>query len=78
MLYVISYISYMLSRKKGRYRNDKKDFKHQKNENSTKLGKSIWQLKRDNINFSVEWTTITKVYRSPNPLLCKLRLTEKL
>ena len=62
---------------KKRYRNHR-DFKHEKYENSTALAKYIWQLKRDNISFSVKWTIITKVYGSPNPLLCKLCLTEKL
>ena len=47
-------------------------------ENRTELAKYIWQLKRDNISFSVKWTIITKVYGSPNPLLSKLCLTEKL
>ena len=63
---------------KERYRNHIRDFKHEKYENSTELAKYIWQLKRDNISFSVKWTVITKVYGSPNPLLCKLCLTEKL
>ena len=63
---------------KERYRNHNRDFKHEKYENSTELAKYIWQLKRDNISFSVKWTIITKVYGSPNPLLCKLCLTEKL
>ena len=40
--------------------------------------KYIWQLKRDNISFSVKWTVITKVYGSPNPHLRKICLTEKL
>ena len=63
---------------KERYRNHIRDFKYEKYENSTELAKYIWQLKRDNISFSVKWTVITKVYGSPNPLLCKLCLTEKL
>ena len=63
---------------KERYRNYIRDFKHEKCENSIELAKHIWQLKRDNISFSVKWTIITKVYGSPNPLLCKLCLTEKL
>ena len=63
---------------KERCRNHIRDFKHGKYENSTELAKYIWQLKRDNISFSVKWTIITKVYGSPNPLLCKLCLTEKL
>ena len=62
---------------KKRYRNHR-DFKHEKYENSTALAKYIWQLKHDNISFSVKWTIITKVYGSPNPLLCKLCVTEKL
>ena len=63
---------------KERYRNHIRDFKHEKYKNSTELAKCFWQLKRDNISFSVKWTIITKVYGSPNPLLCKLCLTEKL
>ena len=63
---------------KERYRNHNRDFKHGKCDNNTKLTKCIWQLKRDNISFSFKWTIITKVYRSPNPLLCKLGLTKKL
>ena len=60
-----------------RYRNQIRDFKHEKCENSTELAKYIWQLKRGNISFPVKLTIITKVYGSPNPLLCKLYLTEK-
>ena len=63
---------------KERYRNHTRDFRHQKYENSTELAKYIWQLKRNNISFSVKWTIITKVYGNPNSLLCKLCLTEKL
>ena len=63
---------------KERYRNHIKDFRHQKYENSTELAKYIWQLKRDNISFSVTRTISTKVYGSPNLVLCKLCLTEKL
>ena len=63
---------------KERYKNHIRDFKHEKYENSTELAKYIWQLKRDNTSFSVKWTIITKEYGSPNPLLCKLSLTEKL
>ena len=63
---------------KERYRNHNRGFKHEKYENSTELVKYIWQLKRDNISSSVKWTIITKAYGSPNPLLCKLCLTEKL
>ena len=53
---------------KERYRNYIRDFNHEKYESSTELAKYIWQLKRDNIRFSVKWTVITKVYGSPNPL----------
>ena len=63
---------------KERYRNHIRDFKHEKYENRTELAKYIWRLKRDNISFSVKWTVITNVYGSPNPLLSKLCLTEKL
>ena len=39
---------------KEMYRNHIRDFKHEKNENSTELAKYIWQLKRNNISFSVK------------------------
>ena len=39
---------------KERYRNHIRDFKHEKYENSTELAKYMWQLKRDNISFSVK------------------------
>ena len=38
---------------KERYRNHIRDFKREKYENSTELAKYIWQLRRDNISFSV-------------------------
>ena len=38
---------------KERYRNHIRDFKHEKYKNSTELAKYIWQLKHDNISFSV-------------------------
>ena len=60
---------------KERYRNHKRNFEHEKYENITELAKYIWQLKRDNISFSVKWTIITKVYGNSNLLLCKLCLT---
>ena len=63
---------------KERYRNHIRDFKHEKYENSTELAKYILQLKSDNSSSSVKWTIIAKVYWTPNPLLCKLCLTEEL
>ena len=63
---------------KERYRNNIRDFKNQEYKNSTELAKYMWQLKRYNISFYVKWKIITKVYGSPNPLLCELCLTEKL
>ena len=69
--------SHVIYKYKERYRNHMRDFKHERYGNSTELAKYVWQLKLDNISFSVKWTVITKVYWSPNPLLCKLCLTEK-
>ena len=63
---------------KERYRNHNRGFKHEKYENSTELAKYIWHPKRHNISFSDKWKLISKVYGSPNPVLCKLCLTEKL
>ena len=39
-----------------RDRNHTRDFKQEKYENSTKLAKYIWQLKRSNINFSIKYS----------------------
>ena len=63
---------------KERCRNHIRDLKHVKYEYSAELVKYIRQLKREKISFSVKWKIITKMYGSPNPLLCKLCLTEKL
>ena len=48
---------------KERFRSHIKDFKHEKYENSTELVKYMWQLKRDNISFSIKWASIAKVYQ---------------
>ena len=45
---------------KEMYRNQLRDFKHEKCKNSRELAKYIWQLQRDNISFSVKWTIIIK------------------
>ena len=63
---------------KENYRNHNRDINHEIYENSTELTNYIWQLKCDNTSFSVNWTIITKVYENPNPLSCRLCLTEKL
>ena len=63
---------------KENYRNHNRDINHEMYENSTELANYIWQLKCDNTSFSVNWTIIIEVYENPNPLLCRLCLTEKL
>ena len=54
------------------------DFKHEKYENSTKLVKCIWQLKRSAINFSIKQSIASKVSGNPISIICQLCLKEKL
>ena len=78
MIYLNDYFGLTDTTFKERYQNHNRDFKHEKYENNTELAKYIWQLRRNNISFSDKWKVITKVYGNPNPVLCKLCLTEKL
>ena len=63
---------------KERYRNHKRDFKHEKYENCTEFAKYIWQLKRSNINFSIKYSIASKVSGSHSSIICPLCITEKL
>ena len=63
---------------KERYRNHTRDFKHEKYENCTEFAKYIWQLKRSNIDFSIEHSIASKVSGNPSSVICPLCITEKL
>ena len=63
---------------KESYTNPTMEFKHEKYENSTKLPKYIFQLKRSNINFSIKYSIASKVSGNPIPIICQLCLIEKL
>ena len=43
---------------KDRYRNHMKSFKHGKYANDTELSKHIWQLKRKNTKYEIDWTIL--------------------
>lgn len=63
---------------KTRYANHKSSFKHSNKRLSTELSKHIWQLKDNNINFSINW----KILRTASPFSnmsrkCELCLWEK-
>ena len=63
---------------KESYTNHIMNFKHEKYENSIKLAKYIWQLKRSNIDFSIKYSISSKVSGNPISIICQLCLTEKL
>ena len=63
---------------KERYRIHKREFRPEMFENSTKLPKYIWQLKRSNINFTIKYSIALKVHGNPSPIICKSCFTEKL
>ena len=63
---------------KDRFRNHTKDIKHEKYSNSTELAKYVWSLKKQNIEFSINWKLLIKVNGNANKLSCNLCLSEKL
>ena len=63
---------------KERYINHTRDFKHEKYENCTELAKYIWQLKRNNINFSIKCSMASNVSGNPSSIIRPLCITEKL
>ena len=62
---------------KERYNNHKWDVKHIKCQNNTELTKYIWNLKNNNIKYTIKWKIIDKVYGNANLAMCKLCLMEK-
>ena len=63
---------------KERISNHKKDFKHQKYENSTELSKHIWKLKNQNTDYSISWKILDRAQPfSPVSGLCNLCTSEK-
>ena len=63
---------------KERCNNHKWEVKHIKCQNNTELTKYIWNLKNNNIKYTIKWKIIYKVYGNANLAMCKLRLMEKL
>ena len=62
---------------KQRHSNHSRDFKHLKYQHSTELAKYIWQLKNNNISYTIKWSIASKVYGYASLLNCKLCLMEK-
>ena len=48
-----------------------------KYENSTKLAKYIWQLKRSNISFFIKYSISSKMSGNSGSVICQLCLREK-
>ena len=64
---------------KQRYNGHNQSFNHEKHENSTELSKHVWQLKRKNKPFSINWSIIRKAHPYSNESKrCNLCLNEKL
>ena len=63
---------------KERYRNNTKNFKHEKYENCLQLAKHIWQYNRSNIRFSIKYSIASKVSGNASSIVCPLCITEKL
>ena len=63
---------------KPRYRNHIKSFNNQIYEKETELSKHIWKLKKNNVNYSINWK-IVKRTSGYNPIskTCNLCLAEK-
>ena len=64
---------------KGRERNHDKSFKHKKYMNDSALSQYIWKLKEENLEYTIEWSTLRKTngYNMVSKS-CNLCLTEKL
>ena len=74
-----TYIGLTENEFKTRYRNHIASFRHTRSRNSTELRKHIWNLKDNNIDYSISWRILssTKAYNSASKR-CNLCLKEKL
>ena len=74
-----TYIGLTENEFKTRYRNHIASFRHTRSRNSTELSKHIWNLKDNNIDYSISWRILssTKAYNSASKR-CNLCLKEKL
>ena len=74
-----TYIGLTENEFKTRYRNHIASFRHTRSRNSTELSKHIWNLKDNNIDYSISWRILssTKAYNSASER-CNLCLKEKL
>ena len=64
---------------KNRYTKYKHSFRHEKHSNATTLSQYIWKLKNNNVNFKIQWETLSKTknkYNLKNG--CKLCNVEKI
>ena len=72
-----TYIGLTENEFKTRYRNHIASFRHTRSRNSTELSKHIWNLKDNNIDYSISWRILssTKAYNSASKR-CNLCLKE--
>ena len=74
-----SYIGITANEFKQRYRNHLKSFRNAKYSNDTELSKHVWNLKKENKDFSIKWSIIKRVAAyKPGSKRCNLCLEEKL
>ena len=74
-----SYIGITTNKFKQRYRNHLKSFRNAKYSNDTELSKHVWNLKKENKDFSIKWSIIKRVAAyKPGSKRCNLCLEEKL
>ena len=60
---------------KSKYNNHKMSLRNRRNENDSKLSKFIWDLKGENKEFDIKWSTFKKSSRSKS---CNLYFLKKL
>ena len=64
---------------KEHYNNHTASFRNKTKEQSTELGKYIWELKNSNINYNLKWSIACKAHPyTADTRKCDLCLTEKL
>ena len=74
-----NYIGITTNKFKQRYRNHLKSFRNAKYSNFTEMSKHVWNLMKQNKDFSIKWSIIKRVptYK-PASKKCNLCLEEKL
>ena len=72
-----SYIGLTSLEFKQRFYKHRSDFKHKKQKDSTRLSKYIWNLKDNNIEYSIDWSILRKTKKTNNgDKICSLCIME--